>query len=463
MNKNAMFGMPDGVRSVFFIGIGGVSMSSLAAICAKNGFRTGGSDRTESEVTKRLRESGIEIFIGHSEENVKGYDAVVYTAAIPENNPELSYAKAHGLPVIYRADCLGSLMLGYETRIGVAGMHGKSTATGLISHLFIECGTDPTVLNGAEVRELEGGAYRIGADGRFIFEACEYKDSFLSFHPSTAVVLNIEMDHVDYFKSMEQIKKSFREYINKAEKAVVNFDDKNVADCVAGYKGELHTFGRGEGAEYRIKSVSETEKGFSKFVLSVGGKTDINVVLSIPGEHNVYNAAAAIAAAAVNGIDVKKAAAAVSSFKGVARRNEYRATVNGVDVYDDYAHHPSEIKASLAGLRRIAERKLICVYQPHTYSRTAGLFDEFAAAFSDADETVFADIYAARETNVYGVSSKALSEKVSGSKYFSSFEEIADYLKKTAVPGDLIVVMGAGDIIKLTDLLTGGGRVDPDK
>lgn len=427
-------------------------MSSLALITKKNGIRTGGSDRTNSDTVEMLRKNGIEVFIGHSANNVKGYDAVVYTAAIPESNPELVYAKENGLATFYRGDYLGSIMLGYGNRIGVAGMHGKSTVTGMISHIYLELGLDPTVLNGANVREL-GGAYRVGESENFIFEACEYKDTFLSFHPDTAVLLNLEMDHVDYFKSMEQIKESFLRYASIASKTVANGDDAELLDALKTYKGELYTFGKGEECDFRIVAPGHTEKGFARFSLEYKGGKLCDVTLSIPGDHNAYNAAAAVAASFINGVDAGSAAKAMETFRGVMRRIEYRGEMKGVDIYDDYAHHPSEIKASLGGLRKLTKGKLLCVYQPHTYSRTAGLFDEFAGAFKEADEVVFADIYAAREVNTFGVSSKQLAERIEGAKYFPSFGEIADYLKQTARPGDLIVVMGAGDIIELTDIL----------
>ena len=448
--------LPSGVKSVFFIGICGISMSSLASITHNRGIKVGGSDTNDGEMAAKLRDEGIEIFIGHSADNLKGYDAVVYTAAISEDNPELSYARANGMPCINRADYLGDLMLSYSDRIGVAGMHGKSSVTGMIAHIFIETGREPTVLNGANTAELGGGAYRIGQGSGFIFEACEYKDSFLSFHPDTAVLLNLEMDHVDYFHSLEQIKQSFATYAHKASRVVACGNDADLMDSLKDYKGTLLTYGvNDDSLDYCGYDIKANELGYDTFKIKHRGQELCSVELSVPGEHNVVNAIAAIAVAHVYGIDVKAAAESMLTFKGVNRRNEFKGIKNGVTIYDDYAHHPSEIKASLHGLKKLCRGKLWCVYQPHTYSRTAGLFDEFCACFGEADEVIFAEIYAAREKNTFGISSKDLADKIEGALFFDSFEEIADYVAANAKEGDLVVSMGAGDVFKVHRILLG--------
>jgi len=454
MKKYESFMLPEGTDSVFFIGICGISMSSLASITKRQGIRVGGSDSNDGVVAERLRQEGIEVFIGHSSDNVKGYKSVVYTAAIPYDNPELCYARENGLPIINRAEYLGNLMLSYENRIGVAGMHGKSSVTGMISHIFIEAGREPTVLNGANTAELDGRAFKIGRDDSFIFEACEYKDSFLSFYPQTAVLLNLEMDHVDYFKSMQQIKDSFAKYAAKAETVIAFADDDELIDAVKEHKRKLITYGReNEKANFNAYDIKENEFGYDVFKISYNGEYLCTVELSVPGEHNVVNATAAIAAAYLHGIDAVTAAKIMHTFKGVNRRNEYKGEKNGVLIYDDYAHHPSEIKASLHGLRKLCRGKLWCVYQPHTYSRTAGLFDEFCHSFAEADRVIFAEIFAAREKNTFGISSKDLAKNVEGSLYFPSFEEIADHIKANVCSGDLVVSMGAGDVYKVHELL----------
>lgn len=454
MKKEDKFILPEGAQSVFFIGICGISMSSLASITHTHGIKVGGSDTNDAEMAAKLRSEGIEIFIGHSAENLKGYDAVVYTAAIAENNPELVYAREKGLPCINRAEYLGKLMLAYTNRIGVAGMHGKSSVTGMISHVFIDNGREPTVLNGANTFELGGGAYRIGEEDSFIFEACEYKDSFLSFYPDTAVLLNLEMDHVDYFHSLDQIKQSFAKYADKAHTVVACGNDGDLMDSLKNYKGRLVTYGvNDDKLDFCGYDIKENEFGYDTFKIAYKGKFLCKVELSVPGEHNVVNAIAAIAVGFLHGIDAQKAAESMLTFKGVNRRNEYKGEKDGVIIYDDYAHHPSEIKASLHGLRKLCKGKLWCVYQPHTYSRTAGLFDEFCESFGEADRVIFAEIYAAREQNTFGISSKDLADRIDGAIYLDSFEKIADYVKKNAVKGDLVVSMGAGDVFKVHQLL----------
>jgi len=454
INNYDRFILPDGAESVFFIGICGISMSSLAFITHTHGIKVGGSDTNDGEMARKLRESGIELYIGHSAENIKGYDAVVYTAAIAEDNPELMYARENGLPCINRAEYLGKLMQSYTNKIGVAGMHGKSSVTGMISHVFIESGKEPTVLNGANTYELDGGAYKIGRQDSFIFEACEYKDSFLSFYPDIAVLLNLEMDHVDYFKSLDQIKESFAKYADKASTVVAFGNDEDLMDAIKNYKGRLVTYGVNDNTlDFYAYDIRENSQGYDVFKIGHNGELLCEVELAVPGEHNVVNATAAITVAYLNGIDVGVAAESMGTFKGVNRRSEYKGTVDGVVIYDDYAHHPSEIKSSLHGLKKLCRGRLWCVYQPHTYSRTAGLFDEFCESFGEADEVIFAEIYAAREKNTFGISSKDLADKIDGALFIDSFEKIAEYVKKNAKEGDLVVSMGAGDVFKVHQLL----------
>ncbi|MBR5315138.1 MAG: UDP-N-acetylmuramate--L-alanine ligase [Clostridia bacterium] len=446
--------LPEGASSVFFIGICGISMSSLASITHQNGMKVGGSDTNDGDTARDLREKGIDVRIGHSAENVKGYDAVVYTAAISAENPELVYAREHNIPCINRADYLGSLMLAYTNRIGVAGMHGKSTVTGMISHVFIEANKEPTVLNGANTVELGGGAYRIGRNDGFIFEACEYKDSFLSFHPDTAVLLNLEMDHVDYFHSLQQVKDSFEKYANKAKTVVACGNDENLMDALKNCTSNIVTYGKDDDSlDFCAYDIKENKYGYNIFKIAHKGEFLCDVELSVPGEHNVLNTTAAIAVGYLNGIDAQEAAKSMASFKGVNRRAEYKGEVNGVVIYDDYAHHPSEIMSSIHGLKKLCNCDLWCIYQPHTYSRTAGLFEEFCASFGEADKVIFAEIYAAREVNTFGISSKNIADRIEGALYFETFEEIADYVNKNAKPGDLVVTMGAGDIFKMHKML----------
>ncbi len=443
-------------RRTYFIGIGGISMSSLALMAKSNGCEVAGYDRTESAMTHRLEKAGITVHYTYSPDNALGMDLAVYTSAIRPDDPEFLRVKELGIPTMTRAEYLGQLMLGYKTRIGVAGMHGKSTTTSMLASIYLaDEALDPTVIVGAELTAL-GGAFRIGGQDSFLFEACEYTDSFLSFYPTTAVVLNIEMDHVDYFRSMEQIIRSFRRYLSIAERAVVNGDDANVRKALDGYTGEVVTYGLGEGNRYRAVNIEGAKPSFD---LVRDGETVGRVSLGVHGRHNVWNALAALAASMENGIPFETAKRGLAAFCGTKRRFELRGHLGGTDggaeVYDDYAHHPTEIRATLKTAREYAAERggrLRVIYQPHTYSRTFGLYDDFRKAFADADEVIFADIYAAREENLWGVSSKQLALDAGG-LYFPSLAEIAAYVKNAASPQDVIVVMGAGDIIALTDLL----------
>ena len=451
--------MLDGCKSIFFIGIGGITMSSLAHISHLRGYRTGGSDRTETELTRSLEKCGIEIFYTHDAAHVDNYDAVVYTVAISPENPEYQNAQRRGIPCISRADYLGYVMTGYRNRIVVCGMHGKSTCTSMCALAFMEAGGDPTVVSGAELAAM-GGAYRIGGEENFIFEACEYMDSFLDFNPTVAVVLNIEMDHVDYFSSMAQIRRSFSNFMSltgPAGVAVVNADDENVMLASRFFTGRVVTFSTGNPtADYSAANIT-MKKGRAVFDVLKKGELAAHLELKVPGAHNIYNALAAFAAASECGLDAERVAAGLAGFTGAHRRMELKGSFRGVEVYDDYGHHPTEIMATLGALRGLCGGRLVCVFQSHTYSRTAKLFDGFADALCAADRVIVADIYAARETDTMGVSGEKLAaeiEKNGGSAvYGGSFENIAELLKHELREDDTLVVMGAGDIYKLFPLL----------
>lgn len=458
--KNTHFGAEEiarklnGAKAVYFLGIGGITMSSLAHATAQAGFKVGGSDRTLSPLTDKLAAEGIEIFEGHRAEQLDGYDALVYTVAVREDTPELVRAKERGIPVISRADYLGYLMRGYTHRVGLAGMHGKSTATSMTAEVFLAADADPTIISGAELSSIEG-AYRLGGKENFIFESCEYMNSFLDFYPTIAVVLNIEMDHVDYFKDLAQIKRSFRSYIEKTRGcgcAVLNADDENVMDMAKDFTGSILTFGVKNEADIMAKNISY-EGGVASFDLCHGSMKK-HVRLSVSGEHNVYNALAASACAILCGLPSQCIAKGLANFKGAKRRLEYKGTLHGAKVYDDYAHHPTEIAATLRTAKQMGFDRVICVYQPHTYSRTKGLYDGFVEALRLADLPILADIYAARETDTLGVSSKQLAGDVGDNAlWFDSFEKIADYLKANAKEGDIILTMGAGNITNLSKML----------
>lgn len=447
-------------KSVFFIGIGGINMSSLAHITHNMGYCVSGSDRSDTEIIRRLKEHGIKVYGEHNANNVHGFDAVVYTVAISEENPEYRYAIDNGLPCISRADYLGYIMTMYSCRVGISGMHGKSSCTSMCAEILLSCGSDPTVLSGAELPSMSG-AYCVGKSENFVFEACEYMDSFLHFNPTVAVILNIEMDHVDYFSSMEQIKASFANYaalVGKDGTVIYNADDGNVVDALSTFGGRRITFAiNDKSAIFTADNVTRTFGKYS-FDIIKGGVFFCHVDLRVPGYHNIYNSLAAAAACVECGIGADEIAHGLGEFCGACRRMEYKGSVRGADIYDDYAHHPTEIKATLKGARELCEGRLFCVYQPHTYSRTAALLDEFASAFVSCDRVIFADIYAAREINTFGVSSALLAQitqdKTGVSSGFSdSFEGCAKMLENELCEGDVALVMGAGDVYKVFDYL----------
>ena len=440
-----------GAKNLYFIGIGGVSMSSLAAIAALRGYSVRGSDRTESQVTRELAANGVTVYYGHEAKNVEGSDCVILTAAIPKDNPERIRAVELGIPLLTRAEFLGWLMTGYVRRVGVAGTHGKSTTTSMLAEIYFAAGVDPTVVSGAALNDM-GGCYKIGGKEHFLFEACEYTDSFLSFFPTTAVVTNVDFDHPDYFADLNAVKNSFIRYTELAELAVMNADDANSVDCLRRSGTRAVTYGIGNAADYTAADIVYDENGRASFTLKKGGKVLTGITLRVPGTHNVYDALAASAAAYENGIPAEAIAEGLFRFTGADRRFERRGTLNGAPVYDDYAHHPGEIKATLATAKRLGKR-VVCVFQPHTFSRTAKLLDGFRTAFADADEVIFADIYAAREINTYGVSAKGLAEMTENGKYLGDLDAIASYLKATLTENDLLIVMGAGDVIRLDRLL----------
>lgn len=451
-------------RSIFFIGIGGINMSSLAHISKKRGYKVGGSDRARSALTDRLSGEGIEIFYEHNEKNLDGYDAVVYTVAISADNPEYLRAVREGLLCVSRADYLGYIMTGYKRRIGVSGMHGKSTCTSMCAHTLIKGGVDPTVLSGAEL-PLMGGAYCVGGEENFLFEACEYMDSFLDFNPTVAVVLNIEMDHVDYFKSMEQIRRSYERFAaltGPCGYAVYNSDDSDVCQALGSYVGKRVSFAiDDETADLRAQNIVGENERYS-FDVVERGETVCHICLSVTGRHNVYNALAAVAVCRLCGLDREAIERGLSDFSGAARRMELKGHINGAPIYDDYGHHPTEVETTLKGAvgTRAQDGRLFCLFQPHTYSRTQALLEDFAKALRVADRVLVADIYAARETDTRGMSADLLAERI-GDRAVScgAFSEAADILTAELCASDSAVVMGAGDIYKVFDHL----EFDEDK
>lgn len=459
--KNTHFGaeaigrMLGSCRHLFFIGIGGINMSSLAILAAKRGFSVSGSDKTRTALTESLAAQGICVFYGHDRAHIAQSEAqaVIYTNAIGADNAEYVAATEKGLPCISRADFMGYLMRGFTHRVGVAGMHGKSTCTSMLAEIFTGSGEyDPTVLCGAQVRAL-GAAFRIGdARDHFIFEACEYMDSFLDFCPNVAVILNIEKEHMDYFSSLSQIRASFRAYADKTCEGgtpgivIANGDDDNVTAALTGCQSEVIRFGFGSEADFTAQNL-RAERGLNTFDIVFRGTFFCHVALRVPGRHNVYNALAAAAAAYVCGVSGETIGRALSCFAGARRRMEYKGKFAGADVYDDYGHHPTEIAATLEGVSGMGYRRVFCVFQPHTYSRLAALYDAFLSAFDRADRIIIAETYAAREVNVYPVSAETLARDLGERAcYGATFAGITAMLREQVGDGDVIIIMGAGDI-----------------
>lgn len=449
-----------GIQKVHFIGIGGISMSGLAEILLDRGYTVTGSDTKTSAITNKLEQLGIKIITGHSGENAAGADLVVYTAAIKENNPELAAARLQEIPTIDRATLLGWIMEGYPGSIAVSGTHGKTTTTSMISMIMLEAGLNPTIHVGGELDAI-GGTTRIGSNDFFIAEACEYYESFLKFYPNIAVILNIEFDHADYFRDLNHVIETFTKFALHVPSdgwLIANADDRNTSKIIETSDCKVVTFGLNPGtADWCAGHVTFDGMGCASYTLMHQGQEVSSIILSVPGIHNVINSLAAIAACSITGCSYDVIKKALARFKGTHRRFELKGLMNGIKIIDDYAHHPSEVMATLKAAKNSEHSRIWCVFQPHTYTRTKFLMKEFATAFEDADEVILADIYAAREIDKGEVNSEMLADRIkeTGKKvaYIKGFEVIAQYLERHAKPGDLVITMGAGDIYKVGEML----------
>lgn len=446
---------------VHFIGIGGISMSGLAHILAARGFTVSGSDSRESELTDALEREGCTCYYTQKAENIHSdYDLVVYTAAISDTNPELERARSMGIPTITRAELLGQLMTNYRVAVNIAGTHGKTTTTSMLTDILLAGECDPTVSVGGILHSI-GGNIRVGKSDIFVTEACEYTNSFLSFHPTLNVILNVKADHLDFFKDLDDIRRSFKLFTEKLPDGgtlIINSDIEDYEYFFSDKKCEVITFGSDpEKSDYSAADITYDEMGDCTYTLLIKNKPSGTIHLRVPGVHNVYNSLAAVAAALKLGLDIDTVKRGLSGFTGTDRRFQKKGEFNGVTVIDDYAHHPDEITATLSSARHYPHKKIWCVFQPHTYSRTKALLGDFAKALSEADVVVLADIYAARETDTLGISSEnlksAIGELGTECYYFKSFEEIEKFLKKNCINGDLLITMGAGDIYKVGEAL----------
>ncbi len=435
-------------RHVHLVGIGGVSMRPLGLVLKGMGLQVTGSDMNASVSTEELVAQDIPVAIGHRAENIAGACCLIRTAAAHNDNPEIAAARAAGIPVFERAQAWGVIMQAYKHAICVSGTHGKTTTTSMLTHILMAAQTDPTIMIGGHLPILHAG-HRVGKGDTILLESCEYCDSFLNFYPTLAVVLNIEEDHLDYFKDLQQIEHSFHEFAALAtDRILANGDDKNTRDAMEG----LSYISFGFGDHNRIRAVNASEDWQHMDVICDGSHY-CHLDLTVMGKHNAVNALAALGAAWILGIDGQLAADSLYDFHGADRRQQFKGTYNGAKIYDDYAHHPGELAATIDAVRAMKPKRLVVAFQPHTYTRTKALFEDFVCQLQKPDVVVLAEIYAARERNTVGISSKDLQARIPGSVYCQTLPEVTEYLRSIAQPGDVIFTVGAGDIYRAGEAL----------
>lgn len=446
-----------------FTGIGGISMSGLAEIMLSRGFTVTGSDSKQSEITNHLESLGATVFCGHASENVADdTDVLIYTAAVREDNPELIAAKEKNIPMLTRAQFLGQIMKNYKISIGVSGTHGKTTTTSMIAQILLKADTDPTISVGGVMPAIKGNT-RVGHSDYIITESCEYTNSFLSFPPKIGIILNIAADHLDFFKDLDDIRKSFKKYASLIPEdgvLIINSDIENYEEITGDLKCKVITYGSDpEKSMYYAENIVYDEFARGSFDLAVNGKVTSRVHLAVTGEHNISNALASIACAYALNLDTSDILSGLQEYSGTNRRFQYKGNLRGVTIIDDYAHHPDEIRATISTAKHYPHNRMWVVFQPHTYTRTKALLDDFAKELSKADVIVLADIYAAREKNTIGISSEDLMKKIknlgSEAYYFPSFNEIENFLLKNITKNDLLITMGAGDVVNIGEDLLG--------
>lgn len=447
---------------IHFIGIGGVSMSSLAKLLFHDGHTVSGSDANISSNTKALEQLGIKVIYKHAAENIRDFDLVVYTAAIHEDNEELRQARAKGILTVERCVLLGEMMRGYHYPVNVAGTHGKTTTTSMIASIFLDARLDPTVSVGGDFNRIEGNL-NIGKKDYFICEACEYVESFLQFYPYASVILNIEADHLDYFRDIEHIKSAFLKFSDRTDEngfVLLNGDDINCRAIRPAIKHRTYTFGMREENDIYAKNVTYDREGHPSFDVIYEEKKLGRAELAIKGSHNILNALAATLCSLLLGVCFDDIAAGLNHFEGAKRRFERKGMFQGAAVYDDYAHHPTEIASTLNSISNMEYNHLYLIFQPHTYTRTKALFPEFVKVLSGVETLIITDIYAAREQNVYGISSKDLAERIEGAVYLSDFTQIVDYVSQRVGEGDLVITVGAGNVFQIGEMLLKQGTAD---
>ena len=448
-------------KKIHCIGIGGIGLSAIAEILLSRGYEVSGSDMKESAETARLASKGARVFIGHRAENADEADLLVFSAAVGHDNPEMKRAEERGIPILSRAQMLGLLMQEYENSIAVSGTHGKTTTTSMVSLILDRAKLEPTILVGGNLAEI-GGNVKVGHSRYFITEACEYMDSFLSLKPKIEIILNIDSDHLDYFKDIDHIVSSFDKFAHlvPGSGTIIAYDANPFVNQVIRDLDNVVPFGLSENCDYYAANIQFNEEGMPAFDVCHDGQLLSRVQLAVPGEHNILNALAAFTCACALGVEPQLTKETLERYHGTQRRFDIvGTTAKGVKIVDDYAHHPTEIKATLSASENVPHNKLWCIFQPHTYTRTIALFDEFAEAFEKADKLILAEIYAAREKNIYKISSAQLAEKIKETHphkevlFMEDFAAIADYVDDQAQRGDMVITMGAGDIYKVGEML----------
>lgn len=441
------------VKRIHFIGIGGSGMCPLAEILHSQGYELSGSDNNESDTLSRIRALGIPVTVGQKAENINGAEMIIYTAAILKDNPELIAAKNSGIPTFERAEMLGAITDMFSNCICVCGTHGKTTTSSMITQMLLENGKDPSAVIGGKLPMINSSG-RVGSSENMVCEACEFEDHFLRLYPDIAVILNVDEDHLEYFKNLDNIIKSFHKFAGMATKAVIyNGDDANTLKAVDGIDDkDMISFGLNESNDYYAKNV-DMNHAFAEFDAYRKGEFLGHVSLRVPGHHNVYNSLAAIAVCMHNSVAAEGSIKSLENFTGAGRRFEKLGTYNGIDIADDYAHHPAELKVTLEAAMEMGYKRVWAVFQPFTYSRTAMLMDDFAEVLKIPDKCVMTEIMGSREVNTYNVYTSQLAEKIPGSVWFNTFEEVADYVYKNAEEGDLVITLGCGDIYKAAKIL----------
>lgn len=448
----------DGVHRLHFIGIGGSGMFPLVQIMHTKGYEITGSDVNEGSILETERAMGIQISMGHKAENVVGADMVIYSAAIHQDNPEIQEADARGIPMMERSELLGYVSRLYNRSICVAGTHGKTTTTGLITSALELAGEDPAAVIGGKL-PLINGYGKAGNGGSIVIEACEFAETFLKLTPNIAVLLNIDNDHLDYYGSMGQLKLAFKKFALLANHTIVaNADDEGVIQVINSIDREVRTFSIEQGADYQAVNIKEYKPGFYEFDVEEWGSFYVHIRMSAPGYHNIYNALAMVVVTRLMNLHPQVAEEAAASFKGMGRRFEILGEVNGVTVADDYAHHPTEVAATLKTAKKLGYKKVWALHQPFTYSRTRNLLDDFAKVLQAADEVVLTPIMGSREVDDGSVCTQDLADKIPGSVVTGSLEEAAQYVKEHAQPGEFVITLGCGDVYKAAHKILGDGQ-----